>query len=348
MEVTSDDLVLGGRECRVCLCLDVTERNRVNAELAFARDQAVEASNMKSAFLANMSHEIRTPMNGVIGMTELLLEMDLSVEQRECAEQIARSGELTLAVISDILDLSKIETGHLELDITDFDLRESISRTCSAAGAQARASGLRLDMLIDDEVPRRVRGDSRRLHQVILNLVSNAIKFTPSGAISVRVSATPARGRRSRHDPRRGCRQRHRDRPGELAAHVRAVHPGRRLDDPPLRRHRAGTRDLARAHRADGRHDQRRKPGRRGQHLLVRARAHRRRRARHSARTRAPAAVIAPESWADAPLVLIAEDSQINQIVAARALERCGCRAHVVSDGFEAIEASRASTTTRC
>src|SRR6202034_3694792 len=126
VEVTSDDLVLGGRPCRVCLCLDVTERNRAAAELAIARDQAVEASNMKSAFLANMSHEIRTPMNGVIGMTELLLSMRLTDAQRDCAEQIARSGEQMLSIINDI---SKIETGHLELEIVDFDLAAAITQT---------------------------------------------------------------------------------------------------------------------------------------------------------------------------------------------------------------------------
>ena len=131
VEITSDDIVLGGRDCRIALCLDVTERNRANAALAVARDEAVEASNMKSAFLANMSHEIRTPMNGVIGMNELLLDTELSDEQRSYAEQVSRSGEQMLTLINDILDISKIEAGRLELDTVDFDLHETVDQVCS-------------------------------------------------------------------------------------------------------------------------------------------------------------------------------------------------------------------------
>jgi signal transduction histidine kinase len=185
VEVTSDELVLGERLCRVCLTIDVTERNRASAELAIARDQAVEASNMKSAFLANMSHEIRTPMNGVIGMTELLLSMGLTDAQRDCAEQIARSGEQMLSIINDILDISKIETGHLELDIADFDPVEAVTQTCALARAQADAKGLSLELEVAPDLPRRLCGDSRRLNQIVLNLVTNAIKFTSEGAVTV-------------------------------------------------------------------------------------------------------------------------------------------------------------------
>jgi PAS domain S-box-containing protein len=191
VEVTSDDLILDGRECRMAICQNVTDRNKAAAELTAARDHAVEASKMKSAFLANMSHEIRTPMNGVIGMNELLLDTELTDSQRSYAEQAARSGEQMMAIINDILDVSKIEAGQLELDVTDFDLHETIGQVCAVAGLQANATGIQVDVQIADEVPQYARGDRRRLRQVLLNLLSNAVKFTTEGSVVVSVNAKP-------------------------------------------------------------------------------------------------------------------------------------------------------------
>jgi signal transduction histidine kinase/CheY-like chemotaxis protein len=336
VEVTSDDLVLHGRECRVCLCQDVMERNRASAELALARDEAVEASNMKSAFLANMSHEIRTPMNGVIGMTELLLDMDLTDGQRECAEQIARSGEQMLAIINDILDISKIETGHLELDINDFDLHETIDGTCSFAGAQARAKGLRLEVQIGSDVPRRVRGDGRRLHQVVLNLVSNAIKFTSTGGVSVLPTAGEggAMIRVAVADSGIGID------PSNLQ---RMFEPFTQADVSTTRLY-GGTglglaiaRELVELMGGTITAESELGVGSTFSFELALAPAQ----AGDEALPARAAGVLAaaPAAWASAPLVLVAEDSQVNQIVAARTLERCGCRVDVVADGRAALEA---------
>jgi PAS domain S-box-containing protein len=171
---------------------DITERRREQEALALARDQALEASRMKSMFVTNVGHEIRTPMNGVIGMTELLLGTGLDDEQREYAETIAASGEALLAIIDDVLDLSEVEAGTLELEPTEFDLIDTIERACGMLAARAADKDLELVVGIAPGVPARVRGDAGRLGQVIVILISNAIKFTPAGEVVVRASARPA------------------------------------------------------------------------------------------------------------------------------------------------------------
>jgi signal transduction histidine kinase/ActR/RegA family two-component response regulator len=152
-----------------------------------ARRSAEAASRAKSAFLANMSHEIRTPMNGVIGVAQLLQRGPLDDVQRGHVATIARSGELLLAVINDILDFSKVEAGKLELRRTPLELRRLLDEVCRSVAANANAKGLALEQRVDDDVPQVVLADDMRLRQILLNLLSNALKFSERGTIVVRL-----------------------------------------------------------------------------------------------------------------------------------------------------------------
>ena len=309
---------------------------------ALARDEAVEASNAKSMFVATVSHELRTPLNGVIGMTDLLLDTPLTGQQREYAEIVRSSGEGLLLIINDILDYSKMEAGKVELESTNFALRETIAEGCAMLLAVARAKGIELAVVADGDLPAWLRGDAPRLRQVVVNLVSNAVKFTADGTVTVHIRSTQAGGstivRVEVVDTGIGIE------PKTLG---RLFQPFVQADNTTARRY--GGTGLGLTISAQliemmgGKIGALSEPGTGSTFWfevpLLPA---------HSAEERPPEAPpTGPLGERDAtgaltdssPVVLVAEDSQVNQILAVRLLDQCGYRCDVVSDGLQALRA---------
>jgi len=339
-------LVLGtGRTRAMRLVAERTRELAAEALLSVsARDDAVEASNAKSVFVASVSHELRTPLSGVIGTAELLLETRLDAEQHEYAEIVRSSSEGLLLVINDILDYSKIEAGKLELDPIGFAVSELIAESCALMLPIARQKGLELDVQAGPDLPGWLRGDAGRIRQVLINLLSNAVKFTTAGQITVRVSASAA------SEPATLLRIEVSDTGIGIDAATLAhlFQPFTQGDNSTARKY--GGTGLGLAISAQlvemmgGTLSADSTPGK-GSTVSFQIELPLAGRDNQETHTPAKFAALGERDSAGgltdaAPLVLVAEDNPVNQMLAGRLLDRCGYRSEVVGNGNEALEAT--------
>lgn len=324
------------------LVADVSRSREVQQALGEARDSAVEASRLKSEFVATISHEIRTPLNAVIGMAGLLLDTDLDGEQRRYVEGVNNGGETLLALINDILDFSKIEAGKLVLEPANFDLTVLLRDVTDLLRQTAAAKGLPLVVDVDPQVPRGVRGDAGRLRQLLLNFVGNAVKFTETGAVTVRV--TPADGasdgiatvRFEVVDTGVGI---------DPAAQQRLFQPFEQADASTTRRHGGTGLGLSICRRIvelmDGEMGVNSTPGEGSIFWFTLSFAAPLEATQGVIGRRAgePLAPGLAHTGTVAPTALLVEDNPANQLVGTKLLERLGYDVDVAGDGYEAVSA---------